>query len=273
MEPDAIFCGLPYGFSAFSAVKDRLLDCRAKARLPENAETVISVLFPYYLGEDYYQNANVSRYAVSADYHLITGGIMEKIVSALRETYPENVFEPFIDNSPLPEVRCAVSAGLGVMGRNALFINPVYGSWVFLGEIVTDRYFPPASPETTRCCGCGLCVKACPVGAITENGIAREKCLSFLSQKKGELDPAAAAKMAEYDCAWGCDICQKVCPMNAHPALTPIEAFFETARPYVKAGDAVDGRAFAWRGQKVIDRNLSALERLRKQTKPEEELT
>ena len=259
MELDAVFCGLPYGFSAFSDVKDRLLECRAKSRLPENAVTVISVLFPYYLGEEYYKNANVSRYAVSADYHLITGAIMDKIVAALRERYPENVFEAFVDNSPLPEVRCAVNAGLGVLGRNALFINPVYGSWVFLGEIVTDRYFPPAAPETVRCPDCGRCVRACPVGAVGEEGIARERCLSFLSQKKGDLPPEIAEKMAAYNCAWGCDICQKVCPMNERPALTPNEAFFETARPYVSKGDDVAGRAFAWRGQTVIDRNLSAL--------------
>lgn len=259
MELKEVFCGLPYGFSSFDAIKDRLLECRAKARLPGNARTVISVLFPYYLGEAYYERANVSRYAVSADYHLITGAIMEQIVSSLRRIWPENAFEAFVDDSPLPEVRCAVAAGLGVMGLNSLFINPVYGSWVFLGEIVTDRYFPPATPETTRCDGCGACVRACPVGAVTENGVARDRCLSALSQKKGELSPAVAEKMLEYNCAWGCDICQKVCPMNAAPALTPIEAFFETAKPFVRPGDPVEGRAFAWRGKRVIERNLSVL--------------
>ena len=259
MKLDEIFCGLPYGFSAFAAVKDRLIECRAKARLPENAQTVISVLFPYYLGEEYYKNANVSRYAVSADYHLITGAIMDKIISALREEFPENKFEYFVDNSPMPEVRCAVSAGLGVLGRNNLFISPEYGSWMFLGEVVTDKYFPPAEPKESLCIGCSECEKKCPVGAITGAGIEKEKCLSFLSQKKGELSPEVAAKMAEYHCAWGCDICQKVCPMNLHAKLTPIEAFFETARPYVTEADGVEGRAFAWRGKQVIQRNLKAI--------------
>ena len=263
MKPDEIFCGLPYGFSSFAAVQDRLLECRAKARLPQGAQTVISVLFPYYLGEEFYKDANVSRYAVSADYHIITGAIMEKIVAALRGEYPENAFEYFVDNSPLPEVRCAAAAGLGVIGKNALFISPEYGSWVFLGEIVTDKYFPPAAPAKNVCVGCSECVKHCPVGAIgPEGGVAPEKCLSYLSQKKGELSEEVAAKMAEYNCAWGCDICQKVCPMNRTAKTTPIEAFFETARPNVTAQDEIEGRAFAWRGKKVIERNLAAVEKL-----------
>ena len=259
MNLDEIFCGLPYGFSSFADVKDRLIECRAKARLPQGAQTVISVLFPYYLGEEAYRGSNVSRYAVSADYHLITGAIMEKIAAALREVYPGNAFEYFVDNSPLPEVRCAAAAGLGVVGRNALFISPEYGSWVFLGEIVTDRYFEPAAPAPNVCAGCNECVKRCPVGAIGPAGVTPEKCLSYLSQKKGELSDEVIAKMAEYNCAWGCDICQKVCPMNRAARVTPIEAFYETARPHVSPDDSIEGRAFAWRGKKVIERNLNAI--------------
>jgi len=264
MKLDEIFCGLPYGFSSFDGIKDRLIDCRAKARLPENAKTVISVLFPYYLGEEYYKNANVSRYAVSADYHIITGGIMEKITADLRKEYPESVFEYFIDNSPVPEVRAAVNAGLGVLGKNSLFINEKYGSWVFLGEIVTDRYFEPAKKGENLCAGCDRCVKECPAGAIGENGVTPDKCLSYLSQKKGELSDEVIEKMAEMDCAWGCDMCQKVCPMNRNAALTPIEAFFETARPFVTSADSIEGRAFAWRGKKVIERNLTALNTIKR---------
>ena len=142
MELDDIFGGLPYGFSDFDLIKDRLIDCRAKARLPEGARTVISVLFPYYLGEEFYKAANVSRYAVSEDYHIVTAELLNAAADRLRERFPDNVFEVFIDNSPLPEVRCAVNAGLGCLGKNSLFINETYGSWVFLGEIVTDRHFP-----------------------------------------------------------------------------------------------------------------------------------
>ena len=262
-ETDEIFGGLPYGFSSFANVGDKLIPCRAASRLPENAETVISVLFPYYLGEEYYKNANVSRYAVSADYHIVTKKITDEIVAALREKYPENKFEAFVDNSPLPEVSCAVAAGLGSLGRNNLFISEKYGSWVFLGEIVTDRYFPPFEGTKKTCVGCGACVRECPTGALDGGKTDVQKCLSFLSQKKGELPPEVAQKMAKYNCVWGCDVCQKVCPMNIKAEPTPIREFFDTAEPTVDSGVDVEGRAFAWRGSKVIERNIESVKNIR----------
>lgn len=264
METDEIFGALPYGFLSFQAVRDCLIPCRAASRLPENAETVISVLFPYYLGEEYYRDSNVSRYAVSADYHIITKKITDGLLLKLRERYPENKFEAFVDNSPLPEVRCAVAAGLGCLGKNNLFISEKYGSWVFLGEIVTDRFFPPYEGEIKKCLGCDRCVRECPTGALGSGRVDTEKCLSFLSQKKGDLAPDIAAKMAEYNCVWGCDICQKVCPMNIAAEITPIADFFATAEPSVDSGVNVEGRAFAWRGSKVIERNIEKVKEIQK---------
>lgn len=261
MELSEIFGGLPFGFSPFSAVSGSLLDCRAKERLPKNAQTVISVLFPYYLGEDFYKNSNVSRYAVSADYHIITAGIINSAAERLRDKFPGFAFEPFVDNSPLPEVRCAVNAGLGFMGKNSLFINEIYGSWVFLGEIVTDKFFEPYSGAPLSCSGCMECVWRCPGECIGENGVERERCISFLSQKKGELSEAVVKKMAENDCAWGCDVCQRVCPHNINARVTPIKEFFETASPVVSENNGVEGRAFAWRGKEVIARNIRAIKK------------
>lgn len=261
MEIDEIFGAMPYGFSSFDAVREKLIPCRALSRLPENAQTVISILFPYYLGEEYYEDSNVSRYAVSADYHIITKKITDELLQKLREKYPENIFEAFVDNSPLPEVRCAVSAGLGFLGKNNLFISEKYGSWVFLGEIVTDKFFPPYGGAVKTCLGCDKCVRECPTGALDGGRVDTEKCLSFLSQKKGDLAPDVAAKMAEYNCVWGCDICQKVCPMNKSAEITPIAEFFDTAEPNVDSGVNVEGRAFAWRGSKVIERNIEEVKK------------
>ncbi len=253
---DSIFRGLPYGFSSFSAVEDKLINCAALKRIPENAQTVISVLFPYYLGEEFYREANVSRYAVSEDYHIITGNIINSIKEDLIKMFPGYSFEAFVDNSPFPEVRCAVNAGLGCMGINNLFINRDYGSWVFLGEIVTDKYFPPYSGEYSLCDGCSRCIQECPTKAVTGKGIIKEKCLSYLSQKKGELSDDIIKLIASTGCAWGCDICQKVCPLNENAKLTPIKEFFETAMPTVTKDTDIENRAFSWRGKAVIDRNL-----------------
>lgn len=257
---DDIFGSLPYGFCSFEKIKDSLLPCAAVKRIPENAKTVISILFPYYLGEKVYEKANVSRYAVSEDYHNIVGHIINDIKEKLIECFPENKFEAFVDNSPVPEVRCAVMAGLGVMGLNNLFINKDYGSWVFIGEIVTDRYFEPFDGEISLCGGCNKCINACPVNALTGKEIIKEKCLSFLSQKKGELDEETKRKIAETGCAWGCDICQKVCPHNINAKITPIKAFVETACPTVTKETDIENRAFNWRGKSVIDRNLEIIE-------------
>ena len=256
---DKFFMGLPYGFSSFDLVRDSLIPCRAKSRIPENAKTVISILFPYYLGEEAYENSNVSRYAVSEDYHIITGKIINEIKENLSSAFPENSFEAFIDNSPLPEVRCAVNAGLGVMGINNLFISPEYGSWVFLGEIVTDKELPVSGKKPSLCVGCMECASACPVKAITGKEIIKEKCLSFLSQKKGELSEETRAEIEKTGCAWGCDICQKVCPYNKNAKITPITEFIETAVPVVTKETEIENRAFSWRGKAVIDRNLDIL--------------
>lgn len=260
MELQQIFGEIPFGVSSFESVKDKLFDCAAKKRLPENAKSIISVLFPYYLGEEYYKDSNISRYAVSADYHIIATRMLNTFTQKLQAAFPENRFEAFIDNSPLPEVFCAVNAGLGVFGKNRLFINETYGSWVFLGEIVSDKEFEVQTKEISLCSACNKCIEACPTKALGENGVNKNLCLSYLSQKKGELSEDVKQKMAEYNCAWGCDICQKSCPMNTKAKVTPIKEFFETAKPTVHSGDPVEGRAFAWRGQKTIDRNIKAIE-------------
>ena len=65
--------------------------------------------------------------------------------------------------------------------------------------------------------------------------------------------------LADSGCAWGCDVCQKVCPMNENAAVSPIREFYETARPVFHSGDSVEDRAFAWRGDKVINRNIGLL--------------
>lgn len=257
--PD-IFGALPHGAIPFSFVQHGLLRVRSVSKLPENAASVICVLFPYYLGDDYYNNINISRYAVSRDYHEICGGLLGFFAETLHEMYPENSFVPFVDSSPVPEVTAAVACGLGVQGKNTLLINEKYGSWVFIGEIVTDVHINCEIHERKFCAGCGKCAAACPSGAIGKE-FNIEKCISYITQKKGTLTPEQAKLIKENGCAWGCDICQRVCPHNIGAASSPVREFYEGAACEISENFNCEGRAWAWRGEAVIKRNLALLAR------------
>lgn len=248
-----------YGFCPFDKISSSLIDCRAKSRIPENARSVIVLLFPYYLGDDAYEGSDISKYAVVPDYHDTLVSILKDASQKLKEAYPDDEFVVFADNSPIPEVKAATLAGLGVQGLNGLFINEDFGSWVFIGEIVTTKEYsyPEVSPSTV-CIECRKCILSCPTKAIDENGVNPTQCLSYITQKKGELTPEQEAFIKESGCAWGCDVCQNVCPMNKGIKIQPLKSFREGAE--IKARDTdISDRAYAWRGEKVIKRNLNLL--------------
>ena len=248
---------LPVGVCEYSRLSGSLFTCRAKSRLPQNARSVIVYLFPYYLGEEFYKESNISKYAVVPDYHTVSASMLKTAADELKKAYPEYSFECFCDNSPLDEVSAAVLAGLGVRGRNSLLINPEFGSFCFIGEIVTDLPVEPSrAHDNTECIGCGACEAACPACALSGGKVDKEKCLSALTQKKGELTEAEAALIKKSGCAWGCDICQNICPMNKNIKSTEIPAFIDGAAARADLNTDIEGRAFAWRGEKVIKRNL-----------------
>ncbi|NMP36791.1 MAG: epoxyqueuosine reductase [Clostridiales bacterium] len=255
MKKLVINTNLPYGVCDFLQLSGRLLQCRAAQRLPKDAKSVICVLFPYNLGEDAYRGGNISSYAAVKDYHIIAGEYLERLALELSERYPGNSFVPFCDNSPLPEVAAAKLSGLGVTGKNGLLISPVYGSRVFIGEIVTDAVFEFSAPAG-ECSGCGKCIESCPSGALSENGVDRSLCLSAVTQKKGELSQHEQELIRASGCIWGCDVCQNVCMMNKNAAVTPIEEFFRDARASYEGDADISERAFAWRGRAVIQRNF-----------------
>lgn len=248
-----------WGICSFEEIKDSLIECRAKNKLPEKAKSVIVACFPYLLDKEKYQNSNISKYAVVTDYHWVALARLREACAKLKETFPDEEFSAFADNSPIPEVKAACLAGLGVRGMNSLLITKKYGSYVFIGEIVTSLEFKTNNNCIPSCCECGKCIEVCPARAICENGIDTEKCLSAITQKKGVLTQAEEKLMRECGCVWGCDICQDVCPMNKNVSLTQIEEFLRSPVPILTAHTNLDGRAYEWRGRKVIERNLDIL--------------
>ncbi|MCQ2448783.1 MAG: DUF1730 domain-containing protein [Clostridia bacterium] len=235
------------GFCPFEWVQPHLLNCRAAARLPQNAKTVIICAFPYKVKEQPPQN--ISRYAAVPDYHLVFKELSARVTEQLCAAFPENRFEWFQDNSPIPEVSTAATAGLGVRGDNGLLITKEYGSWVFLGEWVTDLALE-CENRFSACPHCGRCAAACPKS---------DECLSAVTQKKGELSSAEAALLRQHNLVWGCDICAEACPLNKNVKMDPIAAFADGYRDEYVIGEDITGRAYAWRGEKPVRRNAENL--------------
>ncbi|MBQ9993361.1 MAG: epoxyqueuosine reductase [Clostridia bacterium] len=245
-----------YGVCPFSLISDKLLSCLAKGRLPDDAQSAIMVIFPYKVPVEH---RNISRYAAVPDYHEIAGRMLDNAVTSLQKTFPDYKFVWFVDNSPIPEVYAAALSGLGVIGDNGLLINPKYGSYCFIGSIVTDLRIPTTVSDVGECRHCGKCIASCPGGALSaEGGFDRKRCLSDISQRKGVLSAEERALLKKGGLIWGCDTCQDVCPMNVDAADTYITPFLTRSNPYVTMNDLASAtdRAYLYRGRAVVERNI-----------------
>lgn len=241
----------------------------AIACLCPGAETVLVAAFPYYAGS---APGNLSLYCRGEDYHRVLSRRLGQVCQALEGRYPGGIFLPGADNSPVPELAAAELAGVGFRGRHGLRILPPYGSYLFLGTILTDQVFPETAPLQAAGGGgcppsCRACQAACPTGALGPEGFDAGKCLSALSQEKGELSPEGREQMKNSPTVWGCDLCQRGCPFNQSPALSPLPEFRENLL-YSLSLEDLEGlsnrafrrgygdRAFAWRGIAPLVRNL-----------------
>lgn len=168
---------------------------------------------------------NVGLFARCRDYHLYAKGLFERIIPALMAETGGEIYG-YADSSPIDEKGAAATAGLGFIGKNGLLINPVYGSFVFIAELLFTKRLEEDIRHCDGGCGnCTACIDACPAGAL-KGGYTRERCLSFISQKKRKTKEDCEVLKANKT-VWGCDICQRCCPYNKGAQFSNIAYFKE----------------------------------------------
>ena len=251
-----------YGLSEFEE-KDIAVRTNPKIKFPW-AKSIIVCLFPYYTGED--DDANVSRYARITDYHIVANDKLGKICDFINKRTQAKC-EFFSDSGALHDRYLAYLAGLGFTGLNTCLINEKYGTYFFIGYIVTDLELAPDKPIEKECINCKKCISACPGGALDGKfHINVNKCVSYITQLK-KLNDEQKEILKKQNMVYGCDRCQEVCPYNQKPINTPIAEFHENKEPKLskKEIEMLSNKeflrkyskfAFSWRGKGTILKNF-----------------
>lgn len=200
------------------------------------------------------------------DYHHVLRDRLSKLEAWLRERVPDLRAESMVDTGELSDRAVAERAGIGFSAKNCSIINPELGSWIYLGEMITNLPLEPDEQVTEQCGSCTKCIDACPTGALVGPGeLDAQKCVSFLTQTKTLLSDEYMRKIGNR--LYGCDTCQIVCPVNRgknwtqHDDLQPDP---ELAKPLLIPLLSLSNKQFkeqfghvsgAWRGKKPIQRN------------------
>ena len=162
--------------------------------------------------------AHVARYAWGEDYHEVIQQRMDALLAWMRERAGMGLeARAYVDTGPVQERVYAQYAGLGWIGKNTCVINPERGSWLFLSEIICNLPLQPDTPALDQCGTCTLCIDSCPTGAIVRPYVVdATRCLSYLTiELKGAIPIEQRESLGNH--AYGCDVCQEVCPWNAQP--------------------------------------------------------
>lgn len=235
----------------------------------ENVKSIIVCAFPYYAGN--FDECNLSKYCCGEDYHIVVKNFLQKICDYLSDSISDFEYKYFTDNGPLVDRYLAYLSGIGYFGINNNIITDEYGSYVFIGYIMTNYEFKIDTPIDKTCIKCGKCVKYCPGNALLGNyEMNPKRCLSYITQKKGELEEEEINVLKENRKVFGCDICQDVCPHNKNIPLTNINKFKDNIITKLDKEEIDEisnkefkrrygNRAFSWRGKSIIKRNIDLI--------------
>ena len=192
---------------------DMRLDPR---KLVPDAKSVISLSYNYF-NENLQKEKEapkISKYAYGNDYHKVIKEKLKILFKELQKEFGDINGRVFIDSAPIMEKAWAAKSGLGWIGKNTNLISQKVGSFYFLAEIIVDLEFEYDTPVTDHCGSCTACIDSCPTGALVKPyEIDASKCISYLTiELKDEIPSEFNGKMDNW--AFGCDVCQDVCPWN-----------------------------------------------------------
>ncbi|NRS50578.1 tRNA epoxyqueuosine(34) reductase QueG [Brevibacillus sp. HB2.2] len=206
------------------------------------------------------------RAAWGTDYHHVLRDKLDKLTRFIMELEPGARIESMVDTGALSDRAVAERAGIGFVGKNCAIITPEFGSWVYLGELVTNLPLPSDQPIEEGCGDCNICVDACPTGALIQGGqLDAQRCVAYLTQVKDFIPDEFRGKIGNR--LYGCDTCQTVCPKNRridndhHAEFQPDP---EIAKPLLIPLLQMSNKEFkekfgqsssSWRGKKPIQRN------------------
>lgn len=207
-----------------------------------------------------------ARASWGLDYHVAVRERLDLIENWLRERVSNLSVKSMVDTGELVDRAVAERAGIGWSGKNCSIITPEFGSYVYLGEMITNIPFPPDEPIENECGDCRLCLDACPTGALVDAGrLNAKRCIAFLTQTKDFLPDEFRGKIGNR--IYGCDTCQTVCPKNKGKANWIHDEFMpdpELAKPLLTPLLKLSNKEFkkkfgtmagSWRGKKPIQRN------------------
>ncbi|MCM3639417.1 tRNA epoxyqueuosine(34) reductase QueG [Sporosarcina luteola] len=241
--------------------------------LLDRAESIISIAVAYPSkmtdsprGKKGERRGIFARASWGMDYHHVLREKLQLLETFISDMMPNAQMRSMVDTGELVDRAVAVRAGIGWSGKNCSVITPEFGSYVYLGEMITNIPFEPDIPMEDQCGDCTLCLDACPTGALIQGGqLNAQRCIAFLTQTKKPVPEEFRAKIGNR--VYGCDTCQTVCPKNKgmynlhQPAFQPEP---ELAKPLLVPMLRLSNREFketyghmsgSWRGKNPIQRN------------------
>lgn len=228
--------------------------------LVPGSKSVISLAYNYFPETTPLQpnssTPQIAKYAWGDDYHHVVKDKLFKLIDRIKTLYPQFEGRAFVDSAPVMERQWAVKAGLGWIGKNSLLLRKGVGSFFFLAEIIGNIDLTPDQPQTDHCGECTACIDACPTQAIVQpQVIDSTRCISYLTIEdktwpKGNSNSHNPNKTEVIDptintgqWAYGCDVCQDVCPWNrfskphTEPLFQPRELIFWDAERWNQASE------------------------------------